>query len=178
MTKLDHRTIANIEAALEKACRVFPIGGDHESRKYIAQKLKLNAKKGNVTLGALDTIAHSAVRELWKAKLGLAAMSESNGLIGLAILSCTDALEALDNALASADLESAHEFIEQAKGHLLMIRTRSARHIFTDDQLDPFEPKDFSNAVNSRERAPQVCPFDRKPKKKRCRISAPKRELP
>src|SRR6476646_7243417 len=87
MTKLDDRTIANIEVALEKACRVFPIGGDHESRKYIAQKLKLSAKKGNVTLGALDTIAHSAVQELSKAKLGLAAMSESNGLIGLAILS-------------------------------------------------------------------------------------------
>src|SRR6267142_2875091 len=173
MTKLDHRTIANIEVALEKACRVFPIGGDPESRKYIAQKLKLSAKKGNVTLGALDTIAHSAVQELSKAKLGLAAaMSESNGLIGLAILSCTHALEALDNALASADLESAHEFIEQAKGHLLMIRTRSARHIFTDDQLDSFEPKDFSNAVNSRERAHHVCPFDRKPKKQRRRISA------
>jgi hypothetical protein len=160
MTKLDDRTIANI-VALEKACRVFPNGGDHESRKYIAQKLKLCAKKGNVTLGGLDTIAHSAVQELSKAKLGLAAMS-SNDLIGLAILSCTDALEALNNALASADLESAHEFIEQAKGHLLMIRTRSARHIFTDDQLDSFEPKDFSNAVNSRERALQVCPVDQK----------------
>jgi hypothetical protein len=51
MTKLDDRTTANIEVALEKACRVFPNGGDHESRKYIAQKLELSAKKGNVTLG-------------------------------------------------------------------------------------------------------------------------------
>ena len=101
MTKLDDRTIANIEVALEKACRVLPNGGDHESRKYIAQKLKLSAKKGNVTLGELDAIAHSAVQELSEAKFGLAAMSESDDLIRLAILSSTDALEALDNALAS-----------------------------------------------------------------------------
>ncbi len=148
MTKLDDRTIANMEVALEKACRVFPNGGDHENRKYIAEKLKLSAKKGNVTLGELDTIAHSAVQELSKAKLGLAATSERNRLIGLAILSCTDALGALDNALASTDLGSAHEFIEQAKGHLLTIRTRSARHIFTDDPLAasahpriPFRPE-------------------------------------
>jgi hypothetical protein len=143
MTKLDDGTIANIEVALEKACRVLPNGGDHESRKYIAQKLKLSAKKGNVTLGELDAIAHSAVQELSEAKFGLAAMSESDDLIRLAILSSTDALEALDNALASPNLESAREFIEQAKRRLLTIRTRAARRIFTDDQLDSFEPKTF-----------------------------------
>ena len=64
MTKLDDRTIANMEVALDKACRVFPNGGDHESRKYIAQKLKLSAKKGNITLEELDAVAHSAVQEL------------------------------------------------------------------------------------------------------------------
>jgi len=147
MTKLDDRTIANIEVALEKACRVFPNGGDHQSRKYIAQKLKLSAKKGTITLEELDSVAHSAVQELSEAKFGLPAMSERDDLIRLATLSSTDALEALDSALASADLESAREFIEQAQGHLLTIRTRSARHIFTDDQLDSFEPKDFSNAL-------------------------------
>ena len=81
MTKLDDRTIANMEVALEKACRVFPNGGDHESRKYIAQKLKLSAKKGNVTLEELDAVAHSAVQELSEAKFGLAAMSESDYLV-------------------------------------------------------------------------------------------------
>src|SRR5512138_2224383 len=146
MTRLDDRTIANMEVALEKACRVFPNGGDHESRKYIAQKLKLSAKKGNITPEELDAVAHGAVQELSEAKFGLPAMSESEGLIRLATLSSTDALEALDNALASADLESARKFIEQAQGHLLTIRTRSARHIFTDDQPDSFEPKDFPNA--------------------------------
>jgi hypothetical protein len=141
MAKLTDRTIANMAVALEKACRRLPNGGDHESRKYVAQKLKLRARKGNVTPAVLDSIAHSAVQELSKAKLGLAA-------IGLAVLSCTDALEALDNALASADLESAREFIKQAKGQLLMIRTRSARHIFTDVQPDSSGPMEFFKVVN------------------------------
>jgi hypothetical protein len=78
MAKLTDRTIANMAVALEKACRRLPNGGDHESRKYVAQKLKLRARKGNVTPAALDSIAHSAVQELSKAKLGLAA-------IGLAV---------------------------------------------------------------------------------------------
>jgi len=167
MTKLDDRTIANMEVALEKACRVFPNGGDHESRKYIAQKLKLSAKKGNVTLEELDAVAHSAVQELSEAKFGLAAMSESDYLVRLAILSSTDALEVLDNALASADLELAREFIEQAKGHLLMIRTRSARHIFTDEQPDSFEPKDFSSALIHASAHPRYAPSTRSQKIKR-----------
>ena len=145
MTKLDDRTIANVEVALEKACRVLPDGSDHESRRYVAQKLKLSARKGSITPEELDAVAHNAVQELSKAKFGQAAISESDYLIRLAILSSTDALEVLDNALASVDLDLAREFIEQAKGHLLMIRTRSARHIFTDEQLDLREPSGFSS---------------------------------
>jgi hypothetical protein len=37
---------------------------------------------------------------------------------GVAILSAANALEALDIALQSADLEAAREFIEQAKAHI------------------------------------------------------------
>jgi hypothetical protein len=68
MAKLDDRTIANMEVALEKACSRFPNGGDHESRKYVAQKLMLSARKGNTTLGGLDVVAHRAVQELSKSK--------------------------------------------------------------------------------------------------------------
>jgi hypothetical protein len=64
MAKLDDRTIANVEVALEKACRRFPNGGDHEARKYIARKLMLSAEKGNTTLGRLDVVAHRALHEL------------------------------------------------------------------------------------------------------------------
>jgi hypothetical protein len=66
MSRLDERTIAHMEAALEKACRNFPNGGDHETRKFIARKLKLSAKKGNTTLGGLSSVAHRALDDLSK----------------------------------------------------------------------------------------------------------------
>ena len=66
MIKLDDRTIAKMDLALEEACRVFPHGGDHERRRYVAQKLKLNARKGNTTLDGLTVVANLAVEELSK----------------------------------------------------------------------------------------------------------------
>ena len=45
----------------------FPHGGDHERRRYVAQKLKLNARKGNTTLGGLTIVANLAVEELSQA---------------------------------------------------------------------------------------------------------------
>ena len=64
MTKLDNRAIANMDLALEQACRVFPHGGDHERRRYVAQKLRLNARKGNTTFDGLIAVAIAAVDEL------------------------------------------------------------------------------------------------------------------
>ena len=68
MTKLDDRTLANMDFVLEETCKIFPHGGDHERRRYIAQKLKLSAKKGNTTLDRLSAVAHSALQELTKQK--------------------------------------------------------------------------------------------------------------
>ena len=73
MAKLDDRTIANMEVALEKACRRFPNGGDHESRKYVAVRLMLSAKKGNTTLGGLNVVAHRALEEFSKQKSNVTA---------------------------------------------------------------------------------------------------------
>jgi hypothetical protein len=64
MIKLDNRTIVNMDLALEQACRIFPHGGDHERRRYVAQKLKLSARKGNITLEGLTIVANLAVEEL------------------------------------------------------------------------------------------------------------------
>jgi len=64
MIKLNDRTIANMDFVLEETCRVFPNGGDHERRRYIAQKLKLSAEKGSSTLGELRAVAHSALKEI------------------------------------------------------------------------------------------------------------------
>jgi hypothetical protein len=64
MPKLNDRTIANMDFVLEETCRVLPNGGDHESRKYIAEKLKRHALRGDSTLAALRAIAHSALKEI------------------------------------------------------------------------------------------------------------------
>jgi|Tabmets5t2r1_1033131.scaffolds.fasta_scaffold791319_1 hypothetical protein len=66
MVKLDDRTIANMDLALDQACRVFPHGGDHEQRKYVAQKLMLSALNGNITFDKLSAVASAAVEELSK----------------------------------------------------------------------------------------------------------------
>jgi hypothetical protein len=64
MARLDDRTIANMDIVLEETCSVFPHGGDHERRRYIAHKLKLSARRGNTTLGGLRAVAHTALKEV------------------------------------------------------------------------------------------------------------------
>jgi hypothetical protein len=76
MTKLDNRTISKMDLALEQACRVFPHGGDHERRRYVVQKLKLSARKGNTTFDGLIAVAIAAVDELSKAEKRLGKRRE------------------------------------------------------------------------------------------------------
>ena len=64
MPKIDERTAANMDVVLEQVCRDLPHGGDHESRKHIAQRLMQSAKKGNVTLEGLRAVASRALTEL------------------------------------------------------------------------------------------------------------------
>lgn len=64
MTKIDQRTAANLDVVLEEVCRGLPHGGDHKSRKHIAQKLVQSAKKGNVTLDGLRNVGTRALSEL------------------------------------------------------------------------------------------------------------------
>ena len=65
MTKLDQRTIANMDVVLESVCRSLPnCGGDHATRKYVAQKLIQSAKKGNTTLGSLELVGRRALQEI------------------------------------------------------------------------------------------------------------------
>jgi hypothetical protein len=65
MTKLDGRTLAKMNLALEQACRGFPHGGDHAQRKYIAHKMILSALNGSID--ELTEVADSAVEELSRA---------------------------------------------------------------------------------------------------------------
>ena len=64
MAKLDERTAANMDVVLEQVCQGLPHGGDHESRKHIAQRLMQSAKKGNVTLEGLRAVASRALTDL------------------------------------------------------------------------------------------------------------------
>jgi hypothetical protein len=64
MGKLDDRTLAKLDAVLEKVCQKYPHGGDHETRKFVAQKLKISAKKGLTTLDGLTAAANAAIDEL------------------------------------------------------------------------------------------------------------------
>ena len=66
MAKLDDRTMANMDVALEDACRELPHGGDHALRKKIALKLMQSARHGNTTLGGLSVVARTTLVEVTK----------------------------------------------------------------------------------------------------------------
>ena len=68
MADLSERTKANMDVALEEACRSLPHGGDHALRKKVAQKLLLSAQEGKTTLGELSAIARTALAELTRRK--------------------------------------------------------------------------------------------------------------
>jgi hypothetical protein len=63
MKKMDERTAANMEVALEQVCRSLPHGGDHATRKRIARKLLHEARHGSTTLGDFMAVARSALHE-------------------------------------------------------------------------------------------------------------------
>jgi hypothetical protein len=64
MIRLNERAIANMDFVLKETCRIFPNGGDHERRKYIALKLKRHAMQGDTTLTELRAVAQSALKEI------------------------------------------------------------------------------------------------------------------
>jgi hypothetical protein len=63
MKKFDWRTAANLEVALETVCRKLPGGGDHETRKRVAEALLRAAKSGHKNLGDLESVGRKALRE-------------------------------------------------------------------------------------------------------------------
>jgi hypothetical protein len=64
LTEFSRRTSANMEVVLDEVFEGVPHGGDHESRKYVAERLIQSARKGNVTLDGLRTIGRNAFRQL------------------------------------------------------------------------------------------------------------------
>ncbi|AND91527.1 MULTISPECIES: hypothetical protein [Bradyrhizobium] len=64
MTELSERTKANMDVVLEETCRQLPHGGDHDSRKFIAERLIEAAQAGHSTLGELGIVARRALAEI------------------------------------------------------------------------------------------------------------------
>jgi hypothetical protein len=83
MPKLDDRTIANIEVALNDAFRAYPHGGDHETRKHVARRLLQSAHSGNTTLGGLETVAKAALTGIAKRKPNREESNDNQGNLRL-----------------------------------------------------------------------------------------------
>jgi hypothetical protein len=61
----DSRTLANMEVALERACKMLPVGAEqHDFRRYIASKLLNCAEGGDTTLSGLSQAGALAAGEL------------------------------------------------------------------------------------------------------------------
>lgn len=64
MDEFDHRTMVNMDMALEEICRQMKYGGDHESRKFVAEKLMACARDGRTGLAELNIAARQALLDL------------------------------------------------------------------------------------------------------------------
>ena len=66
----DPRTLANMEVALERACKILPAGAEqHDIRRQIAGKILECAVAGETTLGGLTEAGITAATELWPARV-------------------------------------------------------------------------------------------------------------
>ena len=57
---LSDRIKSNMEVVLEEVCRELPNGGDHESRRVIAERLLDAAEAGHYTLSELRAVGLQA----------------------------------------------------------------------------------------------------------------------
>lgn len=64
MIELSERTKANMDVVLEETCRQLPHGGNHDSRRFVAERLIEAAQSGHSTLGELGIVARRALAEI------------------------------------------------------------------------------------------------------------------
>jgi hypothetical protein len=64
MSEFDERTQANMDVVLDEVCTELPNGGDHESRRYIAEQLVQAARAGKTTLKELTYVGRRALVHL------------------------------------------------------------------------------------------------------------------
>ena len=64
LNEFDERTHANMDVVLDEICSELPHGGDHESRKMIAEQLMQAARSGKTTLNELTYAGRRALAHL------------------------------------------------------------------------------------------------------------------
>lgn len=62
--EFDERLQANIEVVLDEICSELPHGGDHESRKFVAEQLMQAARGGKTSLSELTYAGRRALVHL------------------------------------------------------------------------------------------------------------------
>jgi hypothetical protein len=62
--EFDERTKANMDVVLDEICAELSHGGDHESRRFIAEQLMQAARAGKTTLGDLIYVGRRALVHL------------------------------------------------------------------------------------------------------------------
>jgi hypothetical protein len=66
------RARANMEAALDEACKSLPHGGDHAVRAFIAHRLADAVQAGLTAIGELRIVARKALAEYRTGRSGTA----------------------------------------------------------------------------------------------------------
>jgi hypothetical protein len=61
MGEFAERVQANMDMVLDQVCAELPNGGDHETRRSIAEQLIEAARAGKTTLGELTTAGRRAI---------------------------------------------------------------------------------------------------------------------
>ncbi|PDT68562.1 hypothetical protein CO683_15210 [Bradyrhizobium ottawaense] len=61
MGEFPERVQANMDVVLDQVCTELPNGGDHKSRRYVAEQLIEAARDGKITLGELSSAGRRAV---------------------------------------------------------------------------------------------------------------------
>lgn len=61
MSEFPERVQGNMDVVLDQVCADLPSGGDHESRRYVAEQLIQAAREGKITLGELTSAGRRAI---------------------------------------------------------------------------------------------------------------------
>jgi hypothetical protein len=101
MTENAERFRATMEMVPEETCREMPNGGDHGSRRIVAERLMEAALAGHRTLGELNIVARKTVVELRGRQIVAASAQGVDGANGGSVAGAGGALRQLSDTARS-----------------------------------------------------------------------------